>query len=218
MTYRTRIPIAATLAALVLAVAVGSASARRLEVSEQHIRIVWTFLHFASSEETFRIECPVTMEGSFHSKTISKVSGQLIGYLTRAAIAPLTACRNNEGVEAISLQGNTLPWHIRFQDFSGVLPNIGTINAQFVGLGVLIRALGLNCLYKSTAESPVVGKLIRDNFGRIVDLDPQPTALIPRFEGALLCPANGKIAEAFELTAPVTNQGGLDKITIALVQ
>src|SRR5262249_7264834 len=162
--------------------AVGDASARRIEFSSQSFRIVWSFFHFGNTGETVRIECPVTLEGSFHSRTISKVSGQLIGYITRAQIGPFEACREKAGIEGISFLQTSLPWHIRYNSFTGTLPTIQGTVVQLIGTGILVTSLNQHCLYKSTAARPAFGTLVRQAGGAIGDVIPDPSSPIPLFE------------------------------------
>ena len=97
--------LGAATAAVVLGAAVSSASARRIEVSSQRFHQVWTSISFAGEFAT--TTCPVTLEGSFHSKTTSKVAGQLVGYISRVTVgnASCTAGHSTALTE-------TLPWHI----------------------------------------------------------------------------------------------------------
>ncbi len=100
-------------AALVLAIGVAGAQARRFELSSQTIRAIWTELPFILGESTPR--CPVTLEGSFHSKTLSKVSGELVGYITRARTRKgAENCASNWGALFLDTEegfAQTLPWH-----------------------------------------------------------------------------------------------------------
>src|SRR3954465_5363475 len=70
-------------APLLLATAINTASATRLSTSNQNVRLTWTSLEFAVSSEIV-LRCQVTLEGSFHTRTIAKVEGALIGAVTKA--------------------------------------------------------------------------------------------------------------------------------------
>jgi hypothetical protein len=178
---RTRILLAVLLAALALSAAVATAQARRFELSNQTFRIVWDPIHrltFLEEGELVSVACGVTLEGSFHSRTLSKVCGQLIGYVTKAAV--LHTCN---GGDAIVLNGveklpngattpNTLPWHVRYERFEGNLPNISGVTLQLIGASFLVRipfgGLFIGCLYRSTTASPARG--IATVFAPSVDL------------------------------------------------
>jgi hypothetical protein len=104
MRNRLRAFLATAAAASILLAAVGTASARRFELSSSSFRVVWNSV--ASEKLEFSatgvsVTCSVTLEGTFHSRVISKVSGELIGLITRAAVTQ-TSC---EGGRAIILNG-----------------------------------------------------------------------------------------------------------------
>jgi len=63
--------LAAATATGVLGASVSTASSRRIEVSVQRFHQAWASLAFGGQ---FSIRCPVTLEGSFHSKTTSRSS------------------------------------------------------------------------------------------------------------------------------------------------
>jgi hypothetical protein len=160
--------IAALTAALLLAVAVGTASARRLEISNQNLRIVWASLEFIAEGVATPVRCPVTIEGSFHSRTISKVSGQLIGYITAVEVVS-TQCTSGRA----RANRETLPWHIRFLEFRGALPNITEITQQLVNasFNIEISAFpGLSCRYTTSAREPGIGTARRETTGQITGL------------------------------------------------
>jgi len=221
-----RLSLAALLAVAALSVAIGSASARRLELSEQHIRAVWEAAErtrFIDTGGTFGIECQVTIEGSFHSRTISKVSGQLIGYIT-AAEAPLTCFEGGEvailnGVEPIPGGGtatNSLPWHVRYDSFSGTLPVITGIRVQIVGAAILMWNGFVQCLFKSTEGIPLFAILEVAAEGRITAMRWDETRAIPKFfELTIGCPPAAKLTRkstSFEV------QGNTTRVSVRLVQ
>ncbi len=82
MRHYARLITLAAATVIVLAAAVGSASAGHLSVSNQNIRVTWSALEFAAGGTAIR--CGLTLEGSFHSRTITKVEKTLIGYITTA--------------------------------------------------------------------------------------------------------------------------------------
>src|SRR5580765_3632601 len=108
MRTRSKLLLAALATTAFMSIAVSSANARRFEISNQRFRAVWTFLEFTANGHV--ILCPVTLEGSFHSRTLSKVSGQLIGYVTNAFV-PATECVTGGRARALT---ETLPWHMQY--------------------------------------------------------------------------------------------------------
>ncbi len=221
MRTRSKFLLTALAAALVMAAAVGTANARRFETSSQSFRVVWpstSRLTFSGLGGSITIACQVTLEGSFHSRTISKVRGQLVGYVTSANLT-----RPCAGGEAWILNGverptNSLPWHIRYDSFVGTLPNISRIRLQLVGAAFLIEAATIlgqaSCLFRSTAEEPAFG-FINLAAGVVSTLSADETSEIPletRLSGP--CTATGQ----FRGSGNVTVQNSTTRITVRLVQ
>jgi hypothetical protein len=122
--------LTALVATAILASAISTASARNLQVSETHIRVVWAPLTFSASGLA-TVRCNVTLEGSFHSATIPKVVRLLIGHITRANVQrPCTGGTawvfNGTDVNEVlgGTFANSLPWHITYEGFTGTLPTI----------------------------------------------------------------------------------------------
>jgi len=118
-----------TLAALMTVT--GSALARTLSLSNTNFRVVWTPLTLYEPFNFFTIRCNVTLEGSFHERTFAKVFGTLVGYVTRAAISH--PCTGGEawfwnGTEGALTGASSLPWHLRYEGFSGTLPSIASVS------------------------------------------------------------------------------------------
>jgi hypothetical protein len=130
-------------AAMLLAFAVGTASARRIQVSEQRFYFIWSSLEFEFGTGS-AISCPVTLLGSFHSRTIAKVSGQLIGYLTHVDVRE-ASCSMRALIE-------TLPWHVQYNSFAGPLPAINRVRLALVNARFLFG--GIACLYTATQARP----------------------------------------------------------------
>jgi len=141
----------ALVAAIVLAAAVGSASARNLSFSSQTIR---TGMFLRLEALGVLTSCPVTLEGSFHSRTIAKAREALIGAITAARtnkLRCLTATRTLMLAEPDSAERETLPWSLHYETFAGTLPRITGLRIAVVGMG--IRVVG-GCEYLSTVENP----------------------------------------------------------------
>jgi hypothetical protein len=109
--------VASLAVTLAMALAVGSGSANRLSISHGSLlRAIWS--NFVVAASGIRLaDCHLTLEGSFHSATISKVSGALVGFITRGSINT-GACLTNDA----TLLAETLPWHITYSGFNGTLP------------------------------------------------------------------------------------------------
>jgi hypothetical protein len=194
-------------AILVMAVAVGSASARRIESSSQTFTATWNKLTF-NDNANVRVECVVALSGSFHSRTISKVSGQLIGYIQSASVTECVGGTARADVE-------TLPWHIQYNSFTGILPAITGITLTLVGSKFEITAGGIHCVAGNTQSNPAFGTvLVEATTGRVTGLRALEEHTIPlggEFACAFASPGR------FEGTASVTGAGGR-AITVRLVQ
>jgi hypothetical protein len=226
MQQRVKITLLVLTAALALAAAVGNATARRLEVSEQRILVLFRALSFASGGTT-QIVCDLNIEGSFHSRTFSKVSGQLIGYITEAIVhrpcirGSMWVLNGTERLPDGTLTRNALPWHIRYDHFEGTLPVITIIDLQLVGFAFLVEIGGLSCLYTSTAAKPMVdlamieGGGLGHPVGQVTGLRRKEEFPIPISAGqSFLCP------QALELkgTGQVGTQTEWRLIFVRLVQ
>jgi hypothetical protein len=184
MTKRWRLVVVALCASALVLVAVGTASANRLSFTNTGIRIVWPEMAFVGEGASggFTVRCPVTLEGTLHSGTITKVTNLLIGHITRAAIGECEGGR-------VRLLMETLPWHIRYESFSGTLPRITGISLTNVGMSWLVEPVpGISCLYRATSEQPARGEMALGLEGEINGYRWSAGARIP-LVGGLLCPS-----------------------------
>lgn len=153
MRFRTQLFIGVT---VLLLVASGATSARLLRLSNQTFRIT-----SGQGEREGFIICPLTLEGSFHERTLAKTIGSLIGYITRASL--------NEGLctgGGATYLRETLPWHVRYAGFAGALPNVTAITTQIIGLSFIQRQpeiFEVRCLYRTSSTNPGVGIWSRDS-------------------------------------------------------
>jgi hypothetical protein len=203
MSTRSKLLLGGLAAALVMAAFVGSASARRIEISEPRFRAVFAPLTFGAEGQT-PVVCRVTLEGSFHSRTLSKVVGALLGYVTAAETANCTS-------ETARALRETLPWHILYVSFTGTLPNISSIRIDLRNAAFLVRAFGfVSCLYRTEEGHPAMGEVLV-SAGVARELRADENVKIP---GPGLCPEGffqGR-AEVFVLGSTTT------RITVRLVQ
>jgi hypothetical protein len=135
--------------AAALAYAVGTASAKRIQLSERRFYIIWSALTVEAGLGAVR--CPVTLLGSFHSTTISKVCGQLLGHTTHPEINT-AACVGG----AMRFLTENLPWHFQYRSFAGLLPSITSFVFQTVGARFLVLQFSVSCLYIATQSEPLV--------------------------------------------------------------
>jgi hypothetical protein len=147
--------LAAAGATVLLGALVSSASAGRFEINTQAIRSQWRSVEFRLPGGITR--CEVTLEGTLHSRTMVKTIGSLIGYITRAILGPCVA-----GTAATILT-ETLPWHVRYSGFTGVLPEITSLIVHVIGAAFRVQEpRRLICLARSTAARPGIGTFHRD--------------------------------------------------------
>jgi hypothetical protein len=201
MRTRSKLVLVGLGATLLMALAIGSASARTFSISNQNIRVAFTNLEL-EAEGAPTTTCRVTLEGSLHSRTIAKVRGALIGYLTRVST---NICNNG-----VTILTQTLPWHIRYESFSGILPNITLILIRSSPASFQIEpGLGIRCLARDEIDV---------RFIRIVPGGQLREARIERQEVPLtgFCPVSTGF---FRSPAPglVTLLGNNTLITVTLI-
>jgi hypothetical protein len=150
--------LVATVSAAVLLCALGSvASARNFSVSSQSQRAVFETVEFHFPSSTTR--CQLTLESSFHSRTMVKTSGSLVGYVTSATLGPCAT-----GTATILRE--SLPWHIRYSGFQGTLPRITSQIFHILSASWRIReAGGIACLARSSATEPLIQRVHVDGSG-----------------------------------------------------
>jgi hypothetical protein len=138
-------------ATLLMGVAVSSASGGRFSTSNTRFRVTWNTLRFLEVlPEGINLTCRVTLEGSFHSATIRKVPGALIGAITRG-IADSAHCTSNNEPTTLTVLQESLPWHLTYESFSGTLPNIFSLTALLsryaIQYSTPIFGIPIFCLY-----------------------------------------------------------------------
>src|SRR5215208_4567018 len=130
----TKLFVGALAATALFASLATSASARMFSISNRSIRTAFAPLTF-SGVGAPTIRCNLTIEGSFHSSTISKAVNSLIGYITRATFDTRNCSEDGGGPIRLLVRQETIPWHIRYSGFIGTLPNVRA-RVQIVGMGV----------------------------------------------------------------------------------
>jgi hypothetical protein len=154
--------LCAVAAVVLFGIVVDSASARSFSASSQTLRALF-FLFLREREVRERLEitgpfgtyrCALTLEGSLHARTISKVASNLIGYINRADMAECSTMNLFEN----RVLRETLPWRVQYRSFTGLLPNIGSLSISIIGFAMQIRegAFGIRCLGVSTATEPFI--------------------------------------------------------------
>jgi hypothetical protein len=171
-----KIVLATLAASVLLASAVSTASAGRLSISNQFIRATWRNLEFIALAT---IRCPVTLEGSFHSRTITKVTRLLIAAITKVTvkqescnggrIIPYNGSENLLGVAA----PQTLPWHLTYESFVGTLPSIERIRFLLARFRFAIESMAmLLCEYGRNEDVITLDAIRSAANGSITTLTP----------------------------------------------
>jgi hypothetical protein len=204
MTMRTwiKLSFAVLTSALLLAALVGSASANKLSQNESRIRVTYSPLTFTPSFGT-SMRCRVTLEGSYHSRTISKVAGALIGYISRASIGP---CESGTA----RMNAETLPWHGQYASFTGTLPSIERIANRLIRPSFTFQGeifgLRVNCRYTTPSQGYID---TRESRGAITSQRPDETVTSSETEG---CPAFRQSG-----VGTVTGLGNTTSIVVTLI-
>ena len=155
-------------AALLLALVRRTATASRLSYSIQGIQNSVVEPHLLRrSEGGVPITCPVTLEGSFLERTLTKVTKRA----SRAASRELATRRTAAKVSATILAA-TLPWEVTYQSFTGTLPNDNRrpLCADRRRPSRSNRGSGIVCLARTSSESPAAGEASREAGGNITSL------------------------------------------------
>jgi len=195
-----KLGLTALIAAMLLASALSTASARRLEVSNQGFLVSWSRLEFQASFGSVR--CQVTLDGSFHSRTIPKVERLLIGHITQVIIKK-ESCTGGEAL--IEGRGQTLPWHVTYESFTGTLPSITSVSLLLRGalFRINVTAIGLICLY-GLATDNITGRANLNAAGEVTTLQPvagrNAASLLEGINPGELfgCPRSGNLVAAAE--------------------
>ena len=144
--------LAALVTALALLVGTSGASANRLSMSESSFEMVWESITFTIEGGMGGPECALTLSGSFHSRTLSKTTGLLVGLVPDRQLEP-EECDNGGNARIAVLPG--LAWHLRYRSFSGTLPTVASVSFDVVGAEFGWDLNGIQCLASVTQEQPL---------------------------------------------------------------
>jgi hypothetical protein len=211
---RSALALAALVAAGLIAMAAGAAFAGRLSLSGRTMRMTWARLEFTVMQEgeiPYTMECPVTMEGSFHSATIRKIPRALVGYINRVAAGSCPA-----PFSAVPLR-ETLPWHVKYVSFSGTLPRITAISLMVIGQHWRLSAGAMRCLFRTTEADPAVGTTAVGAGGALSGLAWNPEELIPYINREPLeCPFFTEMRMR-GTSGPITQVGTTTVVSVTLI-
>jgi len=200
--------LVALCSALVLSLAVGLASANHISISNQTFRMVWSPLTWAGTEVSVR--CPVTLEGSFTSRTLTKTVGAQVARITRADVGTCTG-----GTETFLTE--TLPWTLQYESFSGTLPLISRVTLGLIGFDHLLVTGFMNterCQYRYEQTEP--GAIIANLSGGSIEsvrIDESRRHVLTR-ETLTLAPCDPRLGNVG--TGSMTTPGGT-RLTVSLI-
>jgi hypothetical protein len=203
-------------AAFLLAASVGTASARNLSLSNQNFRIVWRELILGNG----LVNCEVTLEGSFHYRTIVKRERALIGWITRGVARH--PCRSGDmwfdnGTEEFLGRRtiNGLPWHVTYETFLGALPNITGIRLLLRAASAPLNVAGL-CLarYGLTEDNiSLLATVVAGVIGTIRPVEGANTLTRREVFSGSFCPATVELRGE----GVVTLLGNTTRLTVTLI-
>jgi len=183
-------------ATVLLSVLVSATSARNLEDSEQRVTGLWTRWNFSGGFGT--AECEVKISGTFHTRTSTKTVNSLIGYITEA-----TVLRCASG--GYTINQASLPWHERYEGFTGTLPIISGWSERVTGAEWRVREPLFGVICTVRRESSSIRRTFTVSSGTVTRADVSGTSRCSEIEGTL----SGS-------TTNVTNGSGA-RITVRLI-
>ena len=212
MKTRTTLALTALAATLTMLFAVTSASANRLSVDDTAFRVTWASLEFTSSVGV-TTRCPVTLVGDFHSSTIVKTRGLLIGFVDSATVNNAACVGGRATVLAA-----TLPWHVTYEGFTGTLPNITSVSILLVNASFQVQqtilGIAVTCLARTTVAENATGT-ISLSAGVATELRARGTIDTNDIGAGTTCD-NLAVDGTFAGTARVTDGGG-NSVTVRLI-
>jgi hypothetical protein len=169
--------LVSTFVTLIMTLGVTSATAGRLSTSHQNIRVTFNNVEF-SAEGLSTDTCHVTLEGSLHTRTISKTLGVLVGYVTHVQTESCSV--------GTTILTASLPWHTTFNGFEGNLPTIFAIRIRVRRVSIALGSFGFICLAEGETEARG-SRNTSTGAVTAVDIPSQNVAL--RSGGGFGCPA-----------------------------
>lgn len=208
MTKTGRMLIAGVGATAMMAAAVGSASGRSLSASSQTLRGTFREVGFTADSTGSRATCALTIEGSFHSRTIAKVAYSLTGYITSSNIG---SCVGG----GVTLLRETLPWHTKYENFTGTLPNIASVRILVTGIAFRVQPTGSpSCLFRTTDAEHGGARFNREAAGALTSIDVGPSRITSQEGCAFGFRTTGTISGA---STGFTALNSASRITVTLI-
>jgi len=155
MLCRSRLILAALAATVLLAVAIGDASAGRFSTNEKNFEFIWnealgvtkTKLELIGRAAGTNVQCKFTLLGRFRETTILKATGLNQGTFNHGEF------KECEGGSA-TIRAETFPWNFRYRSFTGSLPRITSLSIGMIGARYRWEAGGIACETQTEANHP----------------------------------------------------------------
>lgn len=165
MTRGLALLLTALLAACAGAAFASTATANRLSVSETTYRMTSAAGEFENGEGGERVRCPITLSGSFSSRTFAKVNGAAIGRLSTMRIGESSCTEETE----LRVEASGLPVNLEYTGFEGTLPNITGVRMSHPTIPDVIkifhRPFFYTCTYTYRPGNISTVSIIREALG-----------------------------------------------------
>jgi len=206
---RTCITLSAAM--LLLATAIHTASARNLSLSNQRFLVFWSRWEFREPSGFLVIRCRLTLDGSFHARSIVKSRGSLIGAITRPDIDK----ENCTGGQAQAK--GPFPWHVTYDSFTGALPNITSARIGISRFRFLLISPGLStCEYGNATDNLIFSAGLTGS--EITSLTPvEGSNSFTLIEGTAFCPGAPRLVTEVNDRGVVTLLNSNTRIRITLI-
>lgn len=183
MKRHVQLALAGLAATLLLGLAANPTYAGRLSLTARTFKIAWPRLELTDETSTARAICPVTLQGSFHSTTLRKTVGAVLGYATRHETG-----RCSVG-EAELERGISGVWSIQYVGFTGTLPRISGFTVKIVEVHYSFRAFNNEvCGYFEIGAEQPKGTFQIEASARITGFVLDTTVFLPRTGLNFFCP------------------------------
>jgi hypothetical protein len=156
MTYCRRLAFACSIAVFALTIAAGPATANRslgFSSAETRTRTHTGALTFTEEGASFSVICEANFQEE-PRRSIGKTRGNLLGNVIGFSVSN---CRG--GTVRVLAPEVRAPWPVKYESFSGTLPNITSIRRTIERFGWLLEAFfGLaRCLYGGNIQDTSIG-------------------------------------------------------------
>ncbi len=204
----------AALAVLALTAFAGSAPARRLRVNDQNYEWIWEGaagrLRMSTAGRT--IACNITLKGQFEAASFEKVTTPALARITETVNPGAGECQSMMEERFVALAST--PWEVRYESFTGTLPNISSIIVRVIRGGFRLTLGTEVCDYPFETNRYFRATIAVDGAGRLTSITPDVARRIPSTSAGLVC----RLEEAtFENAGVVLRRETMSRIALSLI-